>query len=115
MLTYVQFNIQISLLTIIKLSNMFPVFNNPKARNVKIVEYDVSFDNFAMSRVQIIEYQWFIRQFSKTQELVIPIQLAVVPKSALNEKNAPLAALHTELRVVRLTYHSRSSGQFPNI
>ena len=68
----------------LKLSNVFPAFDNSSEDNVKIVECHHLFDYFAVTRVQIVEYRWFIRQISKIQELVPPIQLAVVPKSVPN-------------------------------
>ena len=72
----------------LKLSNVFPAFDNSSEDNVKIVECHHLFDYFAVTRVQIVEYRWFIRQISKIQELVPPIQLAVVPKSALTGRLA---------------------------
>ena len=68
----------------LKLSNVFPAFDNSSEDNVKIVECHHLSDYFAVTRVQIVEYRWFIRQISKIQELVPPIQLAVVPKSVPN-------------------------------
>lgn len=92
MLTYRPHNIQTSTMILLclelKLSNVFTAFDSSADDNVKIVECHQLFDNFAVSRVQIVEYRWFIRQFSKIQELVAPIQLAVVPKSALTGRLA---------------------------
>ena len=49
----------------LKLSNVFPAFDCTAARNVKIVECHQLFDNFAVSRVQIVGYRRLIRQFAK--------------------------------------------------
>ena len=69
MLTYAPHNIRTPpmffLCLELKLSNVFPAFDCTAARNVKIVECHQLFDNFAVSRVQIVEYRWFIRQFAK--------------------------------------------------
>ena len=83
----------------LKLSNVFPAFDNSAARNVKIVECPSA-----------------IRQFSKIQKLVAPIQLAVVPNSVPNAKNAPSLALFDRVKdgafncyILLLQFNSQSS------